>query len=41
MLTKESLQFLDDLIHNRFELSERVHSSFLYMIEREKEYNKL
>lgn len=37
----DKVQFIEDLIHNRFELSERVHSSFLYMIEREKGYNKL
>lgn len=41
LLVTDKVQFIDDLIHNRFELSERVHSSFLYMLEREKEYNKL
>lgn len=41
LLVTDKVQFMDDLIHNRFELSERVHSSFLYMLECEKEYNKL
>lgn len=35
----DKVQFIDDLINNRFELSDRVHSALINMIEEEKEFN--